>query len=523
MVKTNPNNQNSDNSATLRQLLESGGIDVLPSTLFDSPPSPLSSPISFDRFKAMMLGLAIGDSLGNTSEGMLPGARRKKFGEVKDYLPARHSFSETLLGYPSDDTQLAFWTLEHLIDDGQLVMDSLAAHFARDRIFGIGGTVKRFLYNYHSGMPWQQWGVRSAGNGALMRIAPMIYPHLKSGSSDLWADTALAAMLTHNDRSSISACLSFVNILWQLLQMKNVPESTWWPAEYIKVASGLEGQVRLKPRCPELPSWRGPLWKFVEEHVLSSWEDDLPTLKAFDKWYSGAYLLETVPCALYILMRHGHDFEEAVIRAANDTKDNDTIAAIVGAAMGALHGLEAIPERWIRNLSGRTSFRDDDQIFFLLEKARQFYHECAFPEDIPTNQDLNQPVELALFRVKNSAFVGMATMTINETLQTVNMKLPSGESINENYDIYFFFNAFKIMCEQLTKKQGLALRVCGQCRYFGFSGMTAQFSAGRAGYCKVKLFPSGSPFHKGPTQITDYCYRFSYRPEQTSSSPFLPA
>ena len=37
--------------------------------------------------------------------------------------------------------------------------------------------------------------------------------------------------------------------------------------------------------------------------------------------------------------------EEAIVRAVNDTRDNDTIAAIVGAAVGALHGKSALPDR----------------------------------------------------------------------------------------------------------------------------------------------------------------------------------
>lgn len=37
-------------------------------------------------------------------------------------------------------------------------------------------------------------------------------------------------------------------------------------------------------------------------------------------------------------MNNGEDPEEAIIRAVIDTKDNDTISAIVGAAMEALYG-----------------------------------------------------------------------------------------------------------------------------------------------------------------------------------------
>jgi len=45
----------------------------------------------------------------------------------------------------------------------------------------------------------------------------------------------------------------------------------------------------------------------------------------------------------------------------NDTRDNDTVAAIVGAAVGALHGKSALPARWIRNLLGRTNEKLIDQ------------------------------------------------------------------------------------------------------------------------------------------------------------------
>lgn len=90
---------------------------------------------------------------------------------------------------------------------------------------------------------------------------------------------------------------------------------------------------------------------------------------------SGTYLLETVPSAIYILMRHGADPEEAIVRAVNDTKDNDTVAAIVGAAVGALHGSSGLPEWWVRELSGRTREDDDGRISILLEQARKVFFE----------------------------------------------------------------------------------------------------------------------------------------------------
>jgi ADP-ribosylglycohydrolase len=73
---------------------------------------------------------------------------------------------------------------------------------------------------------------------------------------------------------------------------------------------------------------------------------------------------------LFVLARHADDPEEALIRAVNDTKDNDTVAAIVGAAVGALFGVSELPERWRTGLLGRTRMDDDGQAFMLVERAR---------------------------------------------------------------------------------------------------------------------------------------------------------
>ena len=90
-------------------------------------------------------------------------------------------------------------------------------------------------------------------------------------------------------------------------------------------------------------------------------------------WGSGAYLFETVPSILFILANHAGNAEEAIIRAVNDTTDNDTIAAIVGAAVGALHGLKGIPERWIDGLTGRTRSNDDGEVFKLIFRAKKAF------------------------------------------------------------------------------------------------------------------------------------------------------
>ncbi len=83
--------------------------------------------------------------------------------------------------------------------------------------------------------------------------------------------------------------------------------------------------------------------------------------------------METVPSALYILAMHGHDPEAAIVRAVNDTKDNDTVAAIVGAAVGALHGLAGLPPRWVKDLDGRIRKGGKSEVFRLTLQAKQAF------------------------------------------------------------------------------------------------------------------------------------------------------
>jgi ADP-ribosylglycohydrolase len=359
------------NQEFLEHLFKSGQIDIRRGPIFDAAPGPIPTSLDFDRVEGMMLGLAIGDALGVTTEGMLPSHRSSVHGELRNYIPNR--YVNAPIGFPSDDTQLAFWTMEQMLADGGFDPERVAAKFCRDRIFGIGSTVKEFRRNYKSGMPWYKCGAKSAGNGALMRIAPMLVPHLKSGTADLWADTALSAMMTHNDSVSIASCISFVNMLWQLLEMDSPPRPEWWLETFVEAAKELESDESYSPRGGAFTDYQGPLWRFVQEKVGEAHRRGLTVVEACDQWYSGAFLLETVPSVLFILMRHGNDLEEAIVRAVNDTKDNDTIAAIVGAAVGALHGKRRIPDRWLSNLSGRTGENDDGKVFHLLEEARRLW------------------------------------------------------------------------------------------------------------------------------------------------------
>jgi ADP-ribosylglycohydrolase len=343
--------------------------------LLQGPKDRVAGPLDADRVRGMLLGLAIGDALGNTSEGLTAAEREARFGEIRDYLPNPHA-GGTRVGLPSDDTQLTFWTLESLLETGTLDPDDLAARFASRRIFGIGKSVQQFLHNREQGItPWYRCGAESAGNGALMRIAPIVLLHPDGTGPGLWLDTALASIVTHRDASSVAACVAFTDLLSRLLRLPAPPTAEWIIGTFASTARQVCTDEQYSARGGLLAGGSGSFPDCLDRALSEAARQRWSTRQACDAWHSGAYLLETVPSVLWILANHAHDPEEAIVRAVNDTYDNDTIAAIVGAAVGALHGAGALPASWRAGLLGRTGASDDGVVFRLIEAAvrqRQF-------------------------------------------------------------------------------------------------------------------------------------------------------
>ena len=89
-----------DSRDTLNDLFATGLIDLQRGALFDAVPQ-VHAAAAWHRVEGMLLGLAIGDALGNTSESLRPGERQSYHGEVRDYLPNPYADGRAV-GLPSD-------------------------------------------------------------------------------------------------------------------------------------------------------------------------------------------------------------------------------------------------------------------------------------------------------------------------------------------------------------------------------------------------------------------------------------
>ena len=343
-----------------------------------------------NRIQGMLLGCAVGDSLGNTSEFRFdPASRQKKFGTIVDHL------SVDSAGCLSDDAQTTFWTVERLLAKGAFQLDDLMGVFAdrMHRLVGMGKNTENALARHRSrlrasGSLLDEPSIpadEGRGNGALMRFSPTVLPHLATPSSDLWKDAVLSAYATHPHATSLAANVAMVGLLWEVLSLPTgfVPNASWWLDEYLRIGTGLDTRLIDFPIPKDpIPRWfenfEGNLCDFVDGRLRREFQKGVPLRHAcsLDGFGSRADVVQTVAAVLYVLMCHADSYESAIIASVNDTKDNDTIAAIVGAFLGALHGKSAIRQRWldgIRSYSlaveGRESMSDLEVMYRLSEEA----------------------------------------------------------------------------------------------------------------------------------------------------------
>ena len=330
--------------------------------------------VNFSRIEGMLLGIAIGDSLGNTSESMMPNERNQRHGLITDYLPNRHAHYKGI-GLPSDDTQLSFDTLLVILNKGKLDLDELAKVFSSHRIFGVGKTVKEFLSNYKDHKePWYLSGVvDGAGNGALMRIEPVIISYLANPNENLWADTILATMLTHNSSLAIGSSVAFINMLCEFLSSRTPPDKDKMINEFTDILGYFTADTECNIRNPKIRSkFSNSAHLFIKQAIEYGYKNNI-SVKEFSEYFgSGAYVLETDAISLYIISKYLDDPKEAIIEAVNYSRDNDTTASIVGAAMGALYGRDAFKDSWISGLSGRIREYDDRKVFELINRTKEF-------------------------------------------------------------------------------------------------------------------------------------------------------
>jgi ADP-ribosyl-[dinitrogen reductase] hydrolase len=283
------------------------------------------------RYRGALLGLAGGDAVGTTVEF----SPRGTFTPLTDMVGGG-PFHLTP-GQWTDDTSMALCLAASLVEQGDFdardQMDRYVAWMQHGYMsstgvcFDIGVTTSTALRAYlKSNDPYSgSTDPRAAGNGSLMRLAPVpmfYYPDLATAI----ARSGESSRTTHAAPECVDACRYFA---WLLCR-----------------AFAGEEKDSLLASSDEVP-FDPPLAPKIAAIATGSYRQ-----KARDRIVGNGYVVNSLEAALWSFATTD-DYESAILTAVNLGDDADTTAAICGQIAGAYYGVDAIPAPWLAKLALR--------------------------------------------------------------------------------------------------------------------------------------------------------------------------
>ena len=260
----------------------------------------------------MFLGLAIGDAMGSPIEFEKP---RPRDNYIRRYQSGGfHSVSK---GEFTDDTSMALAMADALIEsqktngypfDGHMIMNNFldwrynGKFSPREKCFDVGLTVNGALWKYKEDKTTPFTGCthyKSAGNGGLMRLAPVLI--VAKNKSEAIYLARESTRLTHGAEEALMYSEMFAEEVW-------------------------DGRI-----LPQYVDYR---------HPLDIDRDDVS---------SGGYVKETFQAAWWAYQTTD-SFENCIIEAINLGDDSDTVGAVAGMIAGRMYGFDAIPKWMVEGL-----------------------------------------------------------------------------------------------------------------------------------------------------------------------------
>jgi len=332
------------------------------------PPS-VRLPTVEERFLGCLLGGAVGDALGAPVEFLSRAEILRRFGPsgITDYAQAYGG-----LGRITDDTQMTLFTAEGLLRawvrgcfKGITTYTGVTAH-AYLRWLKTQGEQSPLEASLHGEPGWligqdalhhrRAPGMTclkalrdmpalgrpacndSKGCGGVMRVAPVGLFLSRLGQANAVGEafalgTDLAALTHGHPTGSLTGGVLAALIL------------------ALVEGAGLQAAIAAaKVPLQKAPHSEETLHAIEQAEALA--RSDLPPAQAIARLGEGWVAEEALAIALYCALV-APDLEQAVILAVNHDGDSDSTGAIVGNLLGVVHGVQAIPERWLAPLELR--------------------------------------------------------------------------------------------------------------------------------------------------------------------------
>ena len=305
-----------------------------------------------EKIKSSIYGFIIGDILGVPVEFYKRSYLKEN--PITDMVNNKHR--GTTIGFYSDDSAMTLCTMKGIIDnpnvfDSRLhksIMDNYILWVkdgymsANKRCFGIGGTTFESLNKYRKSKSLDDYceinieSERKAGNGALMRILPLV---LALYNKNMTINDKLSIIefnnnLTHNNRDSRCSCVFYTLFIFNLLDTNDLNSA------YDLSIKGINEYYK--------DNIANKLDKILSKKILNLNEEDIS---------SSGYVIDTLEACLWCLF-NTDNYKNSVLKAVNLGNDADTIAAITGSISGLYYGINDIPKKWIDKIINKEMIDD---------------------------------------------------------------------------------------------------------------------------------------------------------------------
>jgi len=167
----------------------------------------------------------------------------------------------------------------------------------------------------------------SKGSGGVMRVAPVgLFLH-KYPEDAMRSGMSIAA-LTHGHPTGYIAARAFAVIIAELINAKSLDESINAAFQLLK----------------EFDTNNETTWALKKAVELAN--SDIDTSRAINQLGEGWIAEEAFAIAVYCALKE-NDFKKALQMAVNHDGDSDSTGAICANIIGAIGGMEVIPEDWL--------------------------------------------------------------------------------------------------------------------------------------------------------------------------------
>lgn len=309
--------------------------------------------------QASLLGLAIGDALGQPFEFLQP-ASIVKTGWQGDFIN-RNVKRERNPGDWTDDTKMALCIADSIVSEKKLNPEDIAKRYVEwyrsGDLRGIGIRCESSIMNLVQGVSYLESGKKEnsklkptfktisdanlgdfCGNGTVMRVAPIGIAFHKD--RQLLKEAAHAdATITHDHADARDASWAVASIIADIIEGADISDA-------IFAAMELDFE-----------------YNHVPTMMLKGFElaqEDIDPFAAAGQMGSRGTAHQTLGTAVYAIFKEAEVFHPSLVTSILMGGDTDTRAAIVGAILGA-KGIDTIPKFLVEQVEDTKRLQDLDK------------------------------------------------------------------------------------------------------------------------------------------------------------------